>query len=337
MKLTNTNHCLDSGTKKRGQTNSKCFFIVLLLAFVFASFAEINAQQADTSSGSGITINTPFLQFDTKIQRPTVRLFGGMGNTTYDNPNYPGDFNSTNSLTLELGYATRKNYSPTFFRNLKNIKSTESLTVANFSPIEKLSFSGIFANFQFDELGSTEVEKNEPHQAYNQLGKSYAFGLTSLEGGNYKAVNIALLNGGGSFWTKLDLLHYKARATPIEPRIADGIRFADKYIAEISAFKVADLVSLNVGVSRSVVHERFLFGKWCGSMTIKEAADGLLGMFVSEIRNSSPLAYPVVNFLLQGALDFGFTELQKKRTTWPFLSPAGYIYDEFRIGLTFEF
>jgi hypothetical protein len=347
MKLIIANQCIAYSTTKNGNTlNNKCFLIALLFAFASTS-GGINAQQADTSKSSDDSYLKGFLPLNTK--NPTIKLFGGMGNTSYDNPNYPGYYNSTNSLTLELGFTTRENYSPPFFS--KKNKSSQPTTVTSNSPIEKFSFSGIIWNFQFSEHSTSEDELPfQPYPAYNQLNENHSFGFISLEGANYKAVNVALLNGGAIFWTQLDLVYFPeyvgyeppepfvVEPEPIKPHISDGgTRFADKYIAEINAFKIANTINLNVGVARSVIYERFLFGKWCGSMLMKGIANGLLSSFVGEIRTSSPLAYPVVNFLLRGALDFGFTELQRKKMNFPFASSAGYIYDEFRIGLSFEF
>ena len=216
------------------------------------------------------------------------------------------------------------------------------------SPIEKQSFSGVFGNFHFGE------EKNFPefaqYPAFNELKQSWAFGFSFLEGANYRTANIALLNGSNGFWTKLDLKHFPAIGEPPEegmdvvviapfvPRIADGgIRFGQQYTAEVQALKIANMISLNAGVTRSVIYERHLFWKWCGSGFIKGAANLLLESFVAEIRDSSPIAYPIVSFLLKGALDFGWTELQKKKMNWPFETAPGYVVDEFRVGLSFEF
>ena len=360
------------------QTSFFTAFTASLIALAFVNLAETNAQETTirrairdtvatktatenetrTKTKTRTDTNSIFSSYETPTvfnpDHPTIKLFGGIGNTSYNAPNYPGDYNSTNSFTLELGTTTRTNYPPTIFSKAKSSKPI--VVIGDTSSIEKLTFLGIFVNFQFDELLShTEVDplpgSYPPYPAYNELSKSYAFGFAYWGGANYKAVNIALLNGGDIFWTKLGLKHYPEHDPPdlspspitppasIEPRIADGIRFADKYVAEIHAFKVVDIISLNVGVSRSVIYERHLFGKWVGSsFLVKGVANGLLDIFVERIRHSSALAYPVASFLLKGALDFGFTELQRRKSmNWPFSAPPGYIYDEFHIGLGFEF
>jgi len=361
------------------------FIIAILIAIPTFAYTQTSEQETDTNKHTVSTvtksvttsITMPFFNW----KSPTVRLFGGMGNTQYDAPNFPGDYNSTNSLNLELGYTKRSNYSePLWERILSggfpvavtittttdadgNTVTTKEKTrggittkdtiIRKPSPIEKVKFSGLFFNHQggFWDVQTDDAPDYTPYSAHNKLGKSWAFGLSSLKGANYKACNIALLNGEDIFWTKLDLKHfpeyayepnpdlpYPPKPASIEPRIADGIRFGNRYVAEINAFKIANVVSLNVGASRSVVYERLKFGKWCGSMIVKEFADGLLEGFVGEIRKSSPIAYPIAKFLLQGALDFGFSELQRRNSAnWPFNAPVGYVYDEFRFGLGFQF
>ncbi len=306
-----------------------------------ANTANISNQ---INTNSSQTYNISYNLFS---DNPVIRLFLAPGKTHYNEDMYPGDYNSTTSLTLELGTVAYKNYPPSLLSTIRTaINSSQTIDTTS-STIQNMTFSGLFFNYQFDKFGKSDAFEPEEliYSPKNKLEKTFSVGLSSLDGASYKSINITLLNGISTGWTKLDLKHYPQKdltSTPnelisVEPRIADGIRFMNKYTAEIDAFKIANTMGLTLAATRSVIYERYLFWKHSGSMIIKSIASGVLNTFLADIRLSSPNIYPVVNFLLNSALDFGFSELQKKKMNWPFNSVPGYIYDEFRVGLNFEF
>ena len=60
-------------------------------------------------------------------------------------------------------------------------------------------------------------------------------------------------------------------------------------------------------------------------------------LFVDEVADRSPYAAPVVRFLLEGALQYGFYELRKDDVNWPFDTDAPLVVDMFKLGVTTRF
>jgi hypothetical protein len=77
--------------------------------------------------------------------------------------------------------------------------------------------------------------------------------------------------------------------------------------------------------------------KWAGSAIIELAAQGMLDYFIKRIGKSSPAALPIVNVLLKGALSYGLYELRQEKMNWPFPSAPPMSYDQWKVGLTFNF
>ena len=80
-----------------------------------------------------------------------------------------------------------------------------------------------------------------------------------------------------------------------------------------------------------------MFWYWTASELVKGATTGLLGTFINEVGKASPSAVPVVNFVLQNALNYGFYELRQKHMNWPVHTEAPLIFDTFKIGVNVNF
>jgi hypothetical protein len=97
------------------------------------------------------------------------------------------------------------------------------------------------------------------------------------------------------------------------------------------------MLSLDVAYERSIIFERHLFMKWVGSGLIEAISQGLLDTFIGRIAKSSPAALPIINVLLKGALAYGLYELRQEKMNWPFPSAPPLSYDQWKVGLTFNF
>ena len=255
-----------------------------------------------------------------KTSNPAIRLLAGQSSANIKDVNL--DSGMLTSVTLEMGYLKRLPLTCSFFT--RSEKHNEFQTKLKNVNVEEVSFYNLFFNYQFGNQSNCDA---------HYLKAAYLLGGSSLEGGSYKTGNIALLNGSGTFWTDLNF----ENPTSVTSRFADGVRIGTKYASDIMLLKLGDMVSLNIGASRYVVYERYLFWKHTGSSLLKSLADLSLDMFIEEIKDASPYAYPVVNFLLKTALDYGFSELQRNKMNWPFATAPAFISDEFRVGLSFEF
>ena len=82
---------------------------------------------------------------------------------------------------------------------------------------------------------------------------------------------------------------------------------------------------------------RHLFWKWAGSGIIEAASQGMLDHFIGKIGKSSPMALPIVSVILKSALSYGIYELRQEKMNWPFNSAAPLSYDQWKVGVTFNF
>ncbi len=96
-------------------------------------------------------------------------------------------------------------------------------------------------------------------------------------------------------------------------------------------------ISVNAGYEASVIFPRHLFWKHAGSYIIQKAGQGALTYFIDEITDSSPIAGPIVNFILQNGYSYAFYSLMKKDMNWPFSTETPLTYETFKFGLTFTF
>jgi hypothetical protein len=96
-------------------------------------------------------------------------------------------------------------------------------------------------------------------------------------------------------------------------------------------------LAIDASYERSIVYPRHLFWKWGMGMIIEGAGQGLVNLFVEKILDSSPLAAPIVNFLLKNALSYGIYELRQDKMNWPFETVAPLAFDQFKIGISIVF
>jgi hypothetical protein len=53
--------------------------------------------------------------------------------------------------------------------------------------------------------------------------------------------------------------------------------------------------------------------------------------------DSSPVAGPIMNFLLKGGYSYAFYKLKSEKMNWPFNTETPLTYETIKFGLTFSF
>lgn len=122
----------------------------------------------------------------------------------------------------------------------------------------------------------------------------------------------------------------------IANRFNESFRFGSATESGIK-IQIIPLISLDVSYERSIIFERHLFWKWAGGGIIEAASQGMLDHFIGKIGKSSPLALPIVSVILKSALSYGIYELRQEKMNWPFNSAAPLSYDQWKVGVTFNF
>ena len=97
------------------------------------------------------------------------------------------------------------------------------------------------------------------------------------------------------------------------------------------------MVALRAGYERTAVFPSFKIWYWLLSTGIDRGLLTVLDVFADEVGDTSPYAAPVVRFLLQGALQYGFYELRQEEVNWPFDTEPPLAYDMFSLGFTTRF
>jgi len=97
------------------------------------------------------------------------------------------------------------------------------------------------------------------------------------------------------------------------------------------------MVSLNAGYEATVIFPRYVFWKHLGSYAIEMAGLRALDKFIDEVIDASPLAGPIVNFLLKNGYNYAFYSLKKEKMNWPFNTETPITYETIKLGITFTF
>jgi len=244
---------------------------------------------------------------------PTIETNYGFSKNSFNL--LTGKFNKANLAELKLGYT-----------NEYNVSNTESIMKYN------SSYFGI-SNSSY-KLAKKSVSSDLD-------GDMWRFAAGWDRGYGYKPSQksaIIFYNGNAFTLSRLKI------DNPI-PDIADSLslnmfrdafRYGQKTEAGMKIQIIPQLV-LNASYERAQVFPRWLFWKWAGGAIIEVAAQSMVDEFVDKILDSTPMAAPVINFLLKNGLSYGIYELRKDKMNWPFNTPAPFMTDSYKFGVTFIF
>ena len=282
--------------------------------------------------------------FDFKREiKPSIRLDYGIDYSVFRQTNKDNLTSSLYSFGIDLGSATSQDFYPIetpikyiFKKEFHMARAEKQLYNENLSAN---SFWGIGASYL---IHCNEIE-------HTNISSIFVIGPVDLEGAGYKFtpnMGLKLLTGKNITWYWIDHTNVVYPEFPEEEPIynnyadisylGSAVRFGRKYHSEV-AFQVLKGVSICGSARRMVVFPRTIFWKWVGSDLIFAIGGGVLDSFTDEIKKSSPYLYPVVDFILKTGLNYGITELQKKKMNWPFNTAAPLMIDQYKVGLQFEF
>ena len=189
-------------------------------------------------------------------------------------------------------------------------------------------------------LSYISTELSDKSNADGLRSNLWRFGAGWSKGYGYNLGNssIVFFNSGSFMWSKLDLKDFPVNQEDRDKldRFNKSFRFGTSTEDGIKV-KLIPLISVQAGYERAIIFERHLFWKWLGSEVIYFAGQGALDAFIHEIKDTSPIAVPVVNFILKGALSYGMYQLRQEKMNWPFNTAPPLSYDQFKFGVTFVF
>ena len=199
--------------------------------------------------------------------------------------------------------------------------------------ILKYRFTNVFLSYISTEL-SNKTNADGLRSNLWRFGASWSKGY----GYDFGNSSIVFFNSGSFMWSKLDLkdFPFNQEGKHKLDRFNKSFRFGTSTEDGIK-IKLIPLISVQAGYERAIIFERHLFWKWLGSEVIYFAGQGALDAFIHEIKDTSPIALPVVNFILKGALSYGMYQLRQEKMNWPFNTASPLAYDQFKFGVTFVF
>lgn len=262
-----------------------------------------------------------------EYDRPFIEFNYGFGEPKHENFN--SDFSNVGLIELKLGYLKENSY---YYENIDD--RTESF---------------VFGSKIGTSLQNKDVVDGEFRSTL------WRFGLATRKTLGYYWGDVSLLpyHQDGFVWSRLesddlsypdqqldDLFDLLSPEDANDYRVVERYRDAFRFGTEAEGgirLEFAETVSINAGYEASVIFPRHLFWKHAGSFIIEKAGQGALTYFIEEILDSSPVAGPIVNFVLQNGYSYAFYLLKKEDMNWPFSTEAPLTYETFKFGVTFTF
>lgn len=194
-----------------------------------------------------------------------------------------------------------------------------------------------FSSFSRDLAGGEEYTGSNDVNVYllrfaleNKDGYGYSFGKSALIPYTSVGYNI----------TRIDPSDYTSAypANEADPLLTFGDKFRFGTSAESGlSLRLTDMIAVNAGYVRSVVFPRWLFWKYSVSSIIEMGGLGLIGEFVEAIAESTPVAGPIVNFVLKSGWSYTLYELRQDDMNWPFATAEPFTVYSFKAGISFVF
>ena len=267
------------------------------------SFFKDNFQIFSLRKAIGLWTDVPFIEVTYGTANPAIAK------------SFDGEFSPVNFISASAGY-TEQGYTS---RNRHSRESSTYVRYTNYS----------------DDLGS-ERKANELGMYGWQLNFSDREAIGWNISNNF---DIMLYHGSSIDWSSLKF-NYSDNVTLRDQnkmsKIADGARFGQGFTGGIE-FKLGQNFGIHCGYEQQQIFPRHKFWKWCGSELIEVVCNGLAEEFSDRVMDNSKIFGPVVYFIIQNAVSYGFYELRKSEMNWPFDTEAPLYLDKFSVGINFAF
>jgi hypothetical protein len=294
----------------------KKFLIIILLAITAPYISAQDSGKAKDKWDFNMWDKDYFYK-----SRPTIDITYGASNISLKNSGFT--FSDAGLFEAKLGYTYLS-------------KSVYSKNISRFK-----------SNYLFGSMIKSDLapEKNSGNI------KTFRFGFGNSNGYGYmlgKKSSLVLYNLNSFTWTRFDdglfwieLFGIGENAAHVEymqkiGAFDESIRFGTSTEAGI-IIPIAGFVNLQAQYERTVVFPRHLFWKHLGSAIIEGIGQTAIDGFVQAIMKSSPMAGPIINFVLKNAFAYGIYELRREKMNWPFNSAEPLMFESFKAGFTFTF
>lgn len=307
----------------------KKILLVLCIALISCFVSSANLWAADTvihkHSHMWEDFDRPIGQDTVNFsvfQSPMVEVYGSFQKYSIDENSYKGKFPDKQGLSdIRLGSLTKKRLRQEPF-------------------IIKYNDSYAFLSVGGEKYGMPKID------SHIVKANIISFGFGSSTGYGYRLgdkSDFVFYHSSGLSWSRLDF------NKPIPKTHADSvfdysaidvygrnIRFGQYYDAGIR-FQPISLISLKFAYEQSIVYPRVLFWKWLGSTMIEGLAQGLVDNFIDHVYKASPVAGPIVYFVLKNGISYAAHHLKKEDMNWPFDTVSPFMIDSWKLGISLHF
>jgi len=165
------------------------------------------------------------------------------------------------------------------------------------------------------------------------------FGLRTASGYGWmsEAGMVVPYSSGSMIWTNVDVgtTNVDSRDRSILADYNDARRFGTAIEMGLEVISENGL-ALGAGIERHLVYPRHLVFTWMLSSGIQSILSETAGTALTRM-SGSPVAGPIVAFLISNGIRFGISELQRDEMYWPFTSAPPLVYDAFELSVAYTF
>ncbi len=290
----------------------------IILAFWVLAITNINAkdQWFDDDFFDEMTDEDYIQMFSFSLAKPYIDLNIGLNKINIDSKIYSNNFNEIGALNGKFGFSRKK-------------------SIFDSNSIYKGSNNYLYIDYLNKDLPLSKTN------ALNNNAKIFQIGFGDDDSYSYRiadVVDLEFTNNSAYGWTWMSFDNIDTDTNNIKylNYISDGMRFSNSVGNDIKV-SLNDSYGISAGFSRTIVYQRHLFWYWAGSEIINGAGSGMIDWFVRSIARRSSGAAPIVYFVLHSAYNYGMYELRKEKMNWPIETSPGYIYDNFKVGISVKF
>lgn len=261
-----------------------------------------------------MNINKKILNY-TKI-KPIIEVQLGISQAFYNYDELgvlPANFSNLKTSELRLGTIDITN---NYKNNPNLIRSTNSYFFLK-------SYTGTASNLANPNLQTTE---------------GYGLGWNKNEGYGYKLGEksfISFYHGDGHYWSFINI-NNASKENKLDYFGKNVLRFGKQFQSGIMINPISNL-NFSFEYQRSLIFPRHMFWYEIGSNIVENVAEGAIGIFTNKIKKFSPELYPIVKFVFDTGLSYGFYELRKKDMNWPIKTASPLLIDSYKIGVSYSF
>ncbi|MDD3125825.1 MAG: hypothetical protein PHV24_08425 [Candidatus Kapabacteria bacterium] len=228
---------------------------------------------------------------------------------------FGGEFSETGSISVSAGYFSEKSARESNLTMFDNYY----LRYENYS-------SKLGVKRDYDKIG---LEAWKLAWGYQE-----GFGWQSGD------VGISLYNANNLNWTTISSFdktqNLSEQDIALLESFASGTRFGRSFSAG-AEIRFWNTLGVSCAYEQEQIFERHKFWYWTVSEIIESAATGVVSSFIDDIAGRSKVAGPIINFIVQNGISYGFYELRKKKMNWPFETAAPIYMDKFTLGVSLTF